>query len=80
MRASNGILCHQVYGAAVQMIRLLRVAIVLLSLNTCSSWARLGAQYQMELGNPSEATTGPSNKSNTPWEVLRESIIATNYN
>jgi|GEM_PF-2804982 len=59
------------------MFSFLRVAVVLFSLNTCSSWARLGAQYQMALGNPSEATTDPSNKKNF---LIKREEYAESYN
>jgi DNA/RNA endonuclease G (NUC1) len=41
------------------------------------SWARLGADYQMALGNPTEATTDPSGRTNY---LLARSQYALSYN
>jgi DNA/RNA endonuclease G (NUC1) len=41
------------------------------------SWARLGADYQMALGNPTQATTDPSGRTNY---LLARSQYALSYN
>jgi DNA/RNA endonuclease G (NUC1) len=59
------------------MSRVLQVWFLVLSLDLSFSWARIGTNYQMELGNPSGATADSSNKKNF---LIKREEYAESYN
>jgi DNA/RNA endonuclease G (NUC1) len=59
------------------MSRFLQVCLLVLSFDLSYSWARIGANYQLELGNPSSATSESGNKKNF---LIKRDEYAESYN